>query len=423
MNKIKTLFKNNNKLILFKKAETVSEHFINYVKVDENIKKIRETGILRRKCPLVDSLEYLIEGKKNWEIINKIQNYEYFKKFYYIDSQNICFMLKNNIFVYIYLAEKNNFAHLYHMLSSSSNYIKKFSFEIKKKGFSLKRDGIFNNKTKKLKVFNHEKDIYDFFEIPFVEPELREYGDEINLLKKNNKKLIKISDIKGVLHIHTTESDGKLNLRQIESLCLKHGFKYAGITDHSISSYYVNGLDEKRLLKQLEYIKEYNKTSEIKFLSGVECDIRKDGCLDYSNDILKKLDFVIVSVHQKTEMSEEEMTKRVIKAVSNPHVNILGHPTGRLLLARHPYKINMKKVFKALKKNKVAVEINCSPDRLDLDWEYIRIAQETGVLFSINPDAHKETDFENIKLGVNIARKGYLSARDVLNTKGVEGIL
>lgn len=195
----------------------------------------------------------------------------------------------------------------------------------------------------------------------------------------------------------------------------KEGFSYAAVCDHSKSAYYANGLSEDRILKQILEIKELTSKIGLHIFQGVESDILQDGSLDYSEDFLQNIDFVVASVHSNFHMEQDEMTRRIIKAVENPFADLLGHPSGRLLLSRDPYNSDLRKIIDACSANKVAIEINANPHRLDLDWRMIYYAREKGCLFSINPDAHSTRDISYVKYGVMIGRKGGLQSKEVIN--------
>lgn len=266
--------------------------------------------------------------------------------------------------------------------------------------------------------FKDEHAIYEKAGLDFVEPELREGQNEIELARTHAlPSLITSPDLKGSLHNHSTWSDGVHTLEQMAMYCRDHlNLEYLGMCDHSKSAFYANGLNEQRIYAQHQEIDALNaRLAPFRIFKGIESDILNDGSLDYSEEILKTFDFVVASVHSNLRMDEEKATARVIRAIENPYTTILGHPTGRLLLSRKGYPIDYKKVIDACAANQVVIEINANPLRLDLDWRWHKYALEKGVLLSINPDAHRMEGFHDMRYGVLIGRKGGLTAKQCLN--------
>jgi DNA polymerase (family 10) len=268
-------------------------------------------------------------------------------------------------------------------------------------------------------VCHDEADVYRALELDFIEPEMRENTGEIELSAKGNlPKLIELTNLRGVFHNHTTASDGAASLREMADAAHELGLQYLGIADHSKSSFQANGLNEERLRKQIASIRALNEEYEgdgFKIFAGSEVDILKDGSLDFDDGLLSELDYVVASVHNVFTLSEADMTKRIIKAIENPHVTMLGHLTGRLLLQRHSYAVNVPAIIDAAAETGTIIEINASPWRLDMDWRWWKLAKEKGVKCSINPDAHSTRGLEDIFYGVRIARKGWLTKEDVIN--------
>ena len=271
-----------------------------------------------------------------------------------------------------------------------------------------------------------EEEVFRALGLPWIPPELREGNGEIDAAEAGKlPKLVQFSDLRGVFHNHTTESDGDHTLDQMAAAAEAHGWDYLGISDHSKSSFQAGGLDEARLAKQLEDIAKLNasKKYRIRVLSGSEVDILKDGTLDFSDDVLARLDFVVASVHTLFTLDREAQTARIIKAIENEHVDMVGHLTGRLLNKREPYDVDIAKIIDAAAANDTIIELNANPWRLDLDWRWWRRAAEKGVLCSINPDAHDIDQLAFAAHGVRIARKGWLTPEQVLNTRSLPEVL
>jgi DNA polymerase (family 10) len=258
--------------------------------------------------------------------------------------------------------------------------------------------------------FEAEEAIYAQAGLPYIIPELREGLFEFDLVKAGKLgNLVRSEDLKGILHNHSTYSDGRHTLAEMANYCKELGYQYLGISDHSKSAYYAGGLTEEFVAKQHREIDELNKQlAPFRIFKGIESDILNDGSLDYDNDVLASFDFIVASVHSNLKMDEAKATARLIRAVENPYTTILGHPTGRLLLRREGYPIDHQKVIDACAANEVIIEINANPWRLDIDWHWLPYALNKGVLISINPDAHEKAGYHDMQYGVHVARKGGL---------------
>lgn len=264
---------------------------------------------------------------------------------------------------------------------------------------------------------NHsdEASVYQQLNLPFICKEFREGINELNHVQQQ-EQLIKYHDLKGCLHNHSTYSDGLHSLEEMAMAAKQMGLEYFGICDHSQTAFYANGLKPERVLQQMEEIDKLNtKLAPFKILKGIESDILNDGSLDYTTDILRLFDIVVASVHSQLKMDEEKANTRLIRAIENPYTTILGHPTGRLLLMRQGYPIDHRKIIDACAANGVAIELNAHPYRLDMDWRWIEYAMNKGVKISINPDAHQKEGLSDMRYGVNVARKGYLTTNFCLN--------
>lgn len=262
-----------------------------------------------------------------------------------------------------------------------------------------------------------EIEIYQAYDLQYIEPELREGLNEIELAKNNKiPKLIELEDLKGILHNHSTYSDGMNTLKEMAEYCKELGYEYLGICDHSQSAFYAEGLKPERVFEQHAEIEKLNKQlAPFKIFKGIESDILNDGTLDYSEDVLKSFDFIVASVHSNLKMTEEKATARLLKAIENPYTTILGHPTGRLLLSRPGYPIDHKKIIDACAANGVIIELNAHPYRLDIDWRWIPYCLEKGVKISINPDAHEKSGYHDMYFGTCVARKGMLTKEMCFN--------
>ena len=274
-----------------------------------------------------------------------------------------------------------------------------------------------------LPEIREENDIYNVLGLEPVTPELREDRGEIEAAEAHElPRLIEWSNLRGTFHNHTTESDGRASLEDMAAAAQELGMEYLGIADHSKSSFQARGLDENRLAAQVKKIRGLSGES-LHLFAGAECDILPDGTLDFSDDVLASLDYVVASVHSSFTLSEAEMTKRIIRAISNPHVTMLGHLTGRLLLTREPYRVDIPAVIDAAAATGTIIELNANPRRLDMDWRWWPLAKEKGVLCSINPDAHSTAGLHDLLFGIGAARKGWLTKSDVINTRPLQQVV
>ena len=287
------------------------------------------------------------------------------------------------------------------------------------RGLHLSEWGLLKGKSKTPLKLKDEKDLHKALGLAFIPPELREDSGEIAAAEKDElPDLLTRDQIRGCLHNHTLASDGQDTLAAMAQAAAELGLEWLGIADHSKSSFQANGLDVKRLEKQIEEIQSLNsKKPKCTLLSGTECDILKGGKLDFPDSLLKELDYVVASVHSGFTSDEKEMTERILRAIENPHVTCLGHLTGRLLLEREAYPVNIPKILDAAAANGTWIELNANPWRLDLDWRWWHKARDLGILCCINPDAHKTSHLRFLDFGVTLARKGWLRAQDVVNTR------
>ena len=292
----------------------------------------------------------------------------------------------------------------------------------KKKGWKLNEYGLFEGGS--LIRCRNEEEIYSALGLAYVSPELREDTGEVEAAEAGTLPLlVTLQDMKGTFHVHTDFSDGADPLERMAGAAQEMGYAYVGISDHSKSAYYAGGLKPDAIREQWDMIDRLNaKNPSFHIFKGIESDIQADGSLDYDEEILKDFDFVIASIHSGFTMKRADMEKRIIKAMENPYTTMVGHPTGRLLLSRDGYEVDMTTLIDAAAEHHVIMELNASPYRLDIDWRCLKYAREKGVMISINPDAHATPGLGDVFYGVGIARKGWQESKDVLNTRGVNDI-
>lgn len=291
-----------------------------------------------------------------------------------------------------------------------------------KMGMTLNEYGLYKVDSNALVASRTEEEIYQALGLPWIPPELRESAGEIEAaLEGKLPHLVELSDIRGDLHMHTTETDGRATLEEMAEAARQLGYEYVVITDHSKALAMANGLDEKRVVEFAKHVREINRAgSGIRVFSGLECDIRREGVMDIEEDALAELDFVVASVHSHMNLETAEMTDRILRALESPSVRVLGHPTGRLLLYRDGYSYDFERVVTEAVKRGVRFEVNASPERLDLPGPLLRSAKAKGAKFTISTDAHHPKHLANMRYGVTMARRGWLEAGDILNTLPVE---
>ncbi|MGF7398941.1 DNA polymerase/3'-5' exonuclease PolX [Thermoanaerobacterium thermosaccharolyticum] len=373
-------------------------------------------GSLRRRKEIVKDIDILATCDNSEKLMDVFTRYEGIRDIVAKGETKTSITLKSGINVDLRVVKDEEYPYALHHFTGSKEHNTAMRHRARQMGIKMNEYGLFKGDL--LIKCRDEEEIFNNLNLSYIPPELRENMGEIEAAEKGLLPvLIDEKDIKGIFHVHTIYSDGANTLSEMVNAARDRGYKIIGITDHSKSAFYANGLKEEDILRQLDEIDELNhKYADIKILKGIESDILKDGSLDYDEDILRRFDFVIASVHSNFKMSKDDMTERIIKAIKNRYTKILGHPTGRLLIARDGYDLDVYKVIDSAAEYGKIIEINSSPYRLDLDWRYIKYAKEKGVKFAICPDAHRIEGLDDIKYGIGIARKGWLEAKDVINT-------
>lgn len=355
---------------------------------------VKITGAFVRQCEIIDELAFVIACSEE-EIIEILAHQNGFV-FQENDNGVLKFMLNESIHIEVHACDENTFVETLFFTTNSADFNEAFQTHFEEVIFEGNAD---------------EEAIFEQAGIELIAPCLRESEQSIVLAKENKlPTLIESKDIKGVIHNHSKWSDGKNTIEEMALACQQKGYEYLVMSDHSVSSFYANGLSIERIEKQQEEIDALNKKlAPFKIFKSIECDILNDGRLDYEEAVLATFDLVICSVHQNLKMTEEKAMQRILTAIENPYCHILGHPTGRLLLSRKGYPIDHLKIIEACVKNNVVIEINANPRRLDMDWRFIQQAIEMGAMLSINPDAHSLEGIDDIRFGVLASQKGILT--------------
>jgi DNA polymerase (family X) len=379
-------------------------------------------GSIRRRKEVVRDMDILVSGDDR-EAMTK-----YFAAMPEIDevlltgeTKTSC-RLKSGIEADLRVVNKQEFPYALLYFTGSKEHNVKLRGISKKKGWKLNEYGLFEEE--RLLECSSEEEIYRMHGLAYIPPELREDMGEIEAAGKGLlPQLVALEDMTGTFHIHTEASDGVDSLERLVEAARKMGLHYIGIADHSQSAYYAGGLKVDALKKQWEAIDRLNREmTGFCIFKGIESDILPDGRLDYDEETLRSFDFVIGSIHSSFTLKKEEQERRILRAMENPCLTMLGHPTGRLLLARDGFDVDMRALIDGAAKNSVIIELNASPYRLDIDWRYLKYAKERGVMISINPDAHSASGLYEIAYGVGIARKGWQEKKDVLNTRSIDEV-
>ncbi len=386
---------NEGKLRLDSALELIEEAK-NWIKKLDKKAQTHTTGMVRRNCEIVDVLEIVL-------IPSDISLYKDFEQITFLNDDSFILKLNETATINVHVAAPENLGN---------------------RLFDTTRGIQFNELKSPDEDYPTELDVFNHLNINFIEPELR---DLENILEKaaQNKlpKLIEFEDLKGVLHNHSTWSDGIHSIKEMAEFAQKNNWDYLGISDHSKAAFYANGLSTDRLKEQWKEIDELNSlSSDFKIFKGIESDILFDGNLDYPTEILAGFDFIVASIHSILNMDIAKATQRLITAIENPYTTILGHPTGRLILSREGYPIDHKAVIDACAAANVVIEINANPHRLDLDWRWIDYTLSQNVMLAINPDAHKKQSFFDMKYGIMNARKGGLTSAMTLNALNLNEI-
>jgi DNA polymerase (family 10) len=403
---------------LFPVVEYEANQMIEHLRKHKKIIRLEIAGSLRRKRETIKDLDIIASCLEE----DREELMEYFvstdQKMQVLSQGNTksAIVLDSGITAELRLVNDQEFPFLLQHATGSKEHNTQMRRRAKEHDLKMNEYGLF--KGDDFIPCRDEDEIYSKLELSLIPPELREGMGEIELAqKKEFKDVYNGNPFYGVFHVHTTYSDGANSLKEITRACQSMGLEYVGICDHSKSAFYANGLSEERIKEQHAEIDQLNaKTEEFKIFKGIEADILQDGALDYEDDVLATFDFVVASVHSNFNLSEEAMTNRICNALKNPYVTMLGHPTGRLLLAREPYKLDMKKVIEVAGEEKKIIEINANPFRLDLDWRWGKLVRSKGIKTAINPDAHSIEGLKDYRYGIGIARKGGFTKDEVLNS-------
>lgn len=400
-------------------AEQNALPIVEYLRENRSIQDIEIAGSYRRRKETIGDLDILVTCEDSISVMTHFVNYFDIDEVLSKGDTRSSIILKSGIQVDLRVLPQKSYgaAMLYFTGSKAHNIvIRKLA---KQKDWKVNEYGLFSNDD--FLAGETEKGIYNKLGLPYIEPELRENRGEFEAAESGNlPELIKLSDIKGDLHTHTNLTDGKNTLEEMAEAAQKLGYKYIANTDHSKRVTVAGGLDEKQVFENIKRTDKLNENfKDFTILKGIEVDILEDGSLDLSDKVLKELDIVVAAIHYKFNLSREEQTERILRAMDNPYLNIIAHPTGRLINEREPYDIDLEKIMQKAKENNCILEINSQPSRLDLNDLNSRKAKEMGVKLVISTDAHSTTQYDFMRFGIGQARRGWIEKNNVINTRNI----
>lgn len=397
-------------------AATLSRH----LEKQSGVQKVQVAGSFRRRKETVGDLDILVTGNRPDEVMQALVNYEDVRQVLAHGQTKSSVIMKNGLQVDLRFVAQDSFGAALHYFTGSKAHniaVRRLALD---RELKVNEYGVFHGEQKV--AGKSEEEVYASVGLPYIVPELREDRGELEAAAQGRlPELIQRKDLCGDLHVHTKASDGKNTLQELAQAARDMGYEYLGITDHTRNLSMVGGLGEDRLMEQMEEIEDLNaQLSGITLLKGSEVDILKDGSLDLPDWVLQKLDFCVCSVHTAFNLSREKQTERILRAMDNSNCTILGHPSGRLIGSREAYDVDMERVLHGAGERGCILELNSQPDRLDLDDVYCKAAKELGVKIAISSDAHQLGNLELIRFGVDQARRGWLEAEDVVNTRPLE---
>ncbi|MBS3679395.1 DNA polymerase/3'-5' exonuclease PolX [Ornithinibacillus massiliensis] len=403
----------------------IAERIEEYLRLIPAIQQFSRAGSLRRMKETIKDLDFIIATDDIERVREALLQIPDLKEVIAKGDTKISVTLDDvyDVNVDFRLVADNEFATTLHHFTGSKDHNVAMRQLAKSRGEKINEYGIEVEETNEILTFSTEQEFFQHFGLHYIPPEIREDTGEVAAFQEPID-LVELHDIRGDLHMHTTWSDGAQTLEEMVNQARSYGYDYIAITDHSKNLRVANGLNEDRLRSQREEIAKLNeKYTDIHIFAGVEMDILTDGSLDFSNDFLKEMDYVIAAIHSSFSQSEELIMKRLFTALENPYVSLIAHPTGRLIGRRDGYKVNLDKLIERAKETNTALEINANPNRLDISAEWARAAQDAGVKIAINTDAHNYTMLEHMKYGVGVARKGWIKKDTVLNSWSKEKLM
>ena len=397
-------------------AEKRAEPLLRYLKAGEGMKNVIIAGSFRRRQETIGDLDILVTCRKDARVMERFVSYEDVRKVLSKGGTRSTVLLRSGLQVDLRVVPQVSYGAALHYFTGSKAHNIAVRKRAIQRGFKVNEYGVY--KESKRIAGRTEQSVYESVGLPYIEPELRENRGELEAAEAGAlPRLVRLSDIQGDLHSHTRDTDGQASLEEMAEAARRNGYAYLAVTDHSRRVSMAKGLDERRLADQMARIDALNaRFKGFRLLKGIEVDILRDGSLDLPDEILRELDLVVASVHYDRALSRERQTARIIRAMDNPCVHILAHPTGRLIGERPPYEMDLEKVMQAALERGCFLELNACPDRLDLDDQACREAKGMGLRVAVSTDAHRASDLDFMRFGIDQARRGWLEPENVLNT-------
>ena len=407
---------------LLNKAGAAAQKLIDFLSKDYSIIRIELAGSLRRRMELIKNINIVASSINPSLVQRNLLAAPGVVEVSAESARTFRATLPDGIVALVNVVDDVQYPFALLYCTGSTEHFNVLRGRAAKLGFQLDAYGLYDGEGKLLPC-TMEEDIYERLKLPFIAPELRENIGEF-FTERLPKNLVKRTDLKGLIHCHTTYSDGNNTLEEMAQASRDRGYSYMIVSDHSQSAGYANGMKPARVVQQHREIEALNESmTDFRILKGIESDILPDGSLDYDKGLLESFDVIIASIHSHLNMTEQEATARLVRAIEHPLTNILGHLTGRLLMLRKGYPVDMAKILDACSANQVAIEINANCRRLDIDWRYLRYGKEKGIKFAVAPDAHRVEGLDLVVYGLGMARKGWLEPCDLLNAMSADDVL
>ncbi|GAC1477121.1 MAG: helix-hairpin-helix domain-containing protein [Gemmatimonadaceae bacterium] len=421
------LLKESDALSLYPHARAEAQRLLTAIRSYDGVQVAEVAGSIRRRCEVIRDIDIVVACTAPVdEIARGLAGSPGVRTATGSGVGAVTIHYVDGTLLDLVCVQPDEFSVAFWRATGSAEHVAQVEATAARRGISIGATALTDPRRRRVEITD-EHALYATIGLRYVVPELREGRGEVDAAlsaEHTMPSLVDVGDVRGVLHCHSVYSDGKATIADMAAAARARGWSYLGISDHSESAFYAGGVSREKILVQHDEIDAFNESMcDFRLLKGIEADILADGRLDYDAELLATFDYVIGSVHSRFAMTKAEMTSRVLRALDDPHLTILGHPTGRLLLSREPYDIDLDAVIEKAGAVGAAMELNADPHRLDLDWRMLRLARDHGVVIEVGPDAHSPQGLDNMDIGIGIARKGWLEPKDVLNTRDAGGVL